>query len=58
MSGCEYAGALPGYKRLDVLPGSGLASTLSLNLGALAVKPTTGKVLAQWKYAGGSPAIV
>jgi hypothetical protein len=56
--GCEYAGTLPGYKRLALSPGSGLASTLTLNPGALAVKPTTGKVLAQWKYAGDSPAIV
>jgi hypothetical protein len=56
--GCEYAGTLPGYKRLSFLPGSGLDSALSLNPGALAVKPTSGKVLAQWEYAGDSPAIV
>ena len=56
--GGEYAGSLPGYKRLAFFPGSGLASTLPLNPGALAVKPTTGQVLAQWKYAGDSPAIV
>jgi hypothetical protein len=56
--GCEYAGTLPGYKRLEFLPGSELASTLALNPGALAVKATTGKVLAQWKYAGDSPAIL
>jgi hypothetical protein len=56
--GCEYAGALPGYKRLALSPGAGLAATLTLNPGALAVKPTTGKVLAQWKYAGDSPAII
>jgi hypothetical protein len=56
--GCEYAGTLPGYKRLALSPGAGLASTLSLNPGALAVKPTTAKVLAQWKYAGDSPAII
>jgi len=40
------------------LPGSGLAATLPLYPGALAVKPTTGKVLAQWEYAGDSPAIL
>ena len=56
--GCDYAGTLPGYKRLAFSPDSGLASTLSLNPGALAVKAGTGKVLAEWKYAVDSPAIV
>ena len=56
--GCEYTGTLAGYKRLAFSPGSGLAATLSLYPGALAVKPTTGRVLAQWEYAGDSPAIL
>jgi len=56
--GCECAGTLAGYKRLAFPAGSELASTLSLYPGALAVKPTTADVLAEWKYAGDSPAIL
>jgi len=56
--GCEYNGSLAGYKRLSFSPGSGLAATLPLYPGALAVKRTTGAVLGEWKYAGDSPAIV
>ncbi|HUY12848.1 MAG TPA: alpha-L-fucosidase [Terriglobia bacterium] len=56
--GADYAGSLPGYKLLAFEPGSELASGLSLNPGALAVRYSTGRVLARWKYAGNTPAII
>ena len=49
---------MPGYKRLHLNPTSELASQIRVNPGALLVKPTTAKVLAQWDSAGGAPAIL
>jgi hypothetical protein len=54
--GADFAGNLPGYKQFA--PGGEIASSLPLNLPALAVKPTTGKVLATWASAGDAPAII
>jgi hypothetical protein len=54
--GADLTGNLPGYKQLAA--GSDIASSLPLNPPALAVKATTGKVLATWASAGGTPAIV
>ena len=56
--GLSLGGELPGYKRLHLNPTSGLASQIRVNPGALLVKPTTAKVLAQWDSAGGAPAIL
>jgi len=56
--GVELVGTLPGYKQLTPCPGSGLSSTIPLNPGALAVQATSGRVLAIWRNAGNSPAIV
>jgi hypothetical protein len=56
--GVELTGTLPGYKQFVIAPESGLQSVLPLNTGALAVKATSGKVLAIWKSAGNKPAIV
>jgi len=56
--GLSLGGELPGYKRLHLNPTSGLASQIRINPGALLVKPTTAKVLAQWDSAGGAPAIL
>ena len=53
--GADYAGNLPGFKQFS--PTSDIASTLPLNLPALAVRPTTGKVGA-WASAGDAPAII
>lgn len=56
--GLRLGGELPGYKRLHLNPTSGLASQIRVNPGALMVKPTTAKVLAQWDSTGGAPAIL
>ncbi|MFQ6079738.1 MAG: alpha-L-fucosidase, partial [Thermodesulfobacteriota bacterium] len=56
--GVKLVGTLPGYKQLALYPESGLTSSMRLNPGALAVKATSGKVLAFWKNAGDPPAIV
>jgi len=56
--GVDFVGTLPGYKQLALSSGSGLTSTMPLDPGALAVRATTGKILATWKGAGNSPAIV
>jgi hypothetical protein len=54
--GVDWTGNLPGYKQFRA---SGeIASSLPLNPPALAVRPTTGKVLATWASAGDTPAIV
>jgi hypothetical protein len=54
--GADFAGNLPGYKQFAA---SGeIVSSLPLNLPALAVKPTTGKVLGTWASAGDTPAIL
>ena len=54
--GVDWAGNLPGYKQFRA---SGeIASSLPLNPPALAVRPTTGKVLATWASAGDTPAII
>jgi hypothetical protein len=54
--GVNFAGYLPGYKQFAA--GSEIASSLPLNPPALAVKPTTGKVLATWASAGDAPALI
>jgi hypothetical protein len=54
--GANFAGYLPGYKQFAA--GSEIASSLPLNPPALAVKPTTGKVLATWASAGDTPALI
>jgi hypothetical protein len=54
--GVDLAGYLPGYKQF--VRGSEIASSLRLNPPAVAVKPTTGKVLATWASAGDTPAII
>ena len=54
--GADFAGNLPGYKQFA--PTSDVASLLPLNPPALAVKPTTGKVLGTWASAGDAPAII
>jgi len=54
--GADFAGNLPGYKQLAA--DKEIASSLPLNVPALAVKPTTGKVLATWARAGDAPAIL
>ena len=54
--GADLGGDLPGYKQFA--PGNDIASSLALNPPALAVRPTTGKVLATWASAGDAPAIV
>jgi Alpha-L-fucosidase/Beta-galactosidase trimerisation domain len=56
--GVKFTGPLPGYKHLVNLPESNLASSMSLNPGAVGVETTTGKSLAVWKGAGNSPAVV
>jgi hypothetical protein len=56
--GVNVAGELPGYKRLKLLPGTGLSAQLRVNPGALKVTPTTARVLAQWQSAGDAPAIL
>ena len=54
--GANFAGYLPGYKQFAA--GSEIASSLPLNPPALAVMPTTGKVLATWASAGDAPALI
>ena len=54
--GTDFAGNLPGYKQFAA--GSDIASSLPLNPPALAVKATSGRVLATWASAGDTPAIV
>jgi hypothetical protein len=54
--GADFAGILPGYKQFAA--GGEIASSLPLNLPALAIKPTTGKGLATWASAGNTPAII
>jgi hypothetical protein len=54
--GTDFAGNLPGYKQFAVI--GDIASSLPLNTPALAVKPTTGEVLATWAHAGDTPAII
>jgi alpha-L-fucosidase len=54
--GADFVGNLPGYKQFAA--SSEIASSLPLNLPALAVKPTTGKVLGTWASAGDAPAII
>ena len=54
--GADFAGNLPGYKQF--VASSEIASALPLNLPALAVKPTTGKVLGTWASVGDTPAIL
>jgi hypothetical protein len=54
--GADFAGNLPGYKQFAAT--REIASSLPLNPPALAVKPTTGKVLATWASAGETPAII
>ena len=56
--GVDYAGYLPGYKTMTLLPDAGIIRKLRGNPGAVAVKATTAKVLATWKYAGDTPAVV
>jgi hypothetical protein len=56
--GATLDGELPGYKQLRLQPDSGLASRLRVNPGALRIKATTGRVLATWRSAGDTPAIV
>ena len=56
--GVDFVGELPGYKQFAALPGAGIASALRLNAAALGVKATTGRVLAVWKSAGDTPAVV
>ncbi|MCC7154861.1 MAG: alpha-L-fucosidase [Bryobacterales bacterium] len=56
--GANLAGELPGYKRMTLLPGSGLSAPLRVNPGALQVTPTTARILAQWQSAGNAPAIL
>ena len=56
--GVRLAGPLPGYKQLAVTTESGLTSAMPRNPGALEVQVTTGEVLATWRGAGDSPAIV
>jgi hypothetical protein len=56
--GASLAGELAGYKRLRLNPGSGLSAQIRVNPGALLVKPSTARVLAQWDSAGGAPAIL
>jgi hypothetical protein len=54
--GADFIGNLPGYKQFAA--GSEIASPLPLNPPALAVKPTSGKVLGAWASAGDAPAIL
>jgi hypothetical protein len=54
--GADLAGYLPGYKQF--VRGSEIASSLRLNPPAVAVRPTTGKVLGTWASAGDTPAII
>jgi hypothetical protein len=54
--GADFTGNLPGYKQFAAV--GEIASSLPLNPPALAVKPTTGKVLAAWTSAGDAPAIL
>jgi len=54
--GADFAGNLPGNKQFAA--GSEIASSLPLNPPALAVKPTTGKVLGVWASAGDAPAML
>jgi len=54
--GADFAGNLPGYKQFAAT--REIASSLPLNPPALAVKPTTGKVLGTWASAGDAPAII
>lgn len=56
--GVNLIGELPGYKRMRLLPGSGLSAPLRVNPGGLQVTPTTARVLAQWQSAGDAPAIL
>jgi hypothetical protein len=54
--GANFAGQLPGYKQFAAR--SEIAASLPLNPPALAVKPTTGEVLATWTSAGDAPAVI
>jgi hypothetical protein len=54
--GADLEGDLPGYKQFRAK--GEISSGLPLNPPALAVKPTTGKVLATWASAGNTPAII
>ncbi len=56
--GVDYAGHLPGYKTMMLLPDSELIRRLRGNPGAVTVKLTTGRVLAKWEFAGRTPAVV
>lgn len=56
--GVSYAGPLPGYKQWARTPVCDLVTGLPLNPGALGVTATTGTVLAIWRSAGETPALV
>jgi hypothetical protein len=54
--GADFAGILPGYKQFTAT--GDLVASLPLNAASLAVKPTTGKVLATWASVGDAPAVI
>lgn len=57
--GANFAGALPGYKQLDLVDASGMGSdVMRLNPGALAVRARAARTLATWRGAGDAPAII
>lgn len=56
--GVSYDGPLPGYKQWARTPACEMVTDLPLNPGALGVTTTTGIVLATWRSAGETPALV